>query len=134
MRNIIKFPSRFEVINEVEKIIDELTQKYNINSDIYGNILVSVVEAVNNAIIHGNKLDESKTVTLEYGVENGEFWFSVKDEGEGFNYKDLPDPTSIENIEKPYGRGIFLITHLVDEYRFEDNGSKIYAKIKINPN
>jgi len=72
-------------------------------------------------------------VEVEYEIENGIFTFSIKDEGNGFDYKKLPDPTTPENIEKPHGRGIFLISHLVDELSFEDNGSKLCVKIKINP-
>ncbi len=134
MKKQIEFPSKIENINIVERLVDELTQQYNINSEIYGNMLVSIVEAVNNAIIHGNKLDENKIVRVEYELEDGIFSFSVKDEGDGFNYENLPDPTAPENLEKPHGRGIFLISHLVDELSFEDNGSKICVKIKIHPN
>ena len=133
MKNKIQFPSKIENISIIERLVDELTQQYQINSEIYGNMLVSMVEAVNNAIIHGNKLDENKSVEVEYEIENGIFTFSIKDEGNGFDYKKLPDPTTPENIEKPHGRGIFLISHLVDELSFEDNGSKLCIKIKINP-
>jgi len=133
MKNNIQFPSKIENISIIERLVDELTQQYQINSEIYGNMLVSMVEAVNNAIIHGNKLDETKTVTVEYELENNVFSFSIKDEGNGFDYKNLPDPTSPENIEKPHGRGIFLISHLVDELHFEDNGSKLCVKINIKP-
>ncbi|GAB4460631.1 MAG: hypothetical protein Fur0028_13770 [Bacteroidales bacterium] len=134
MKNNIQFPSKIENISIIERLVDELTQQYQINSEIYGNMLVSMVEAVNNAIIHGNKLDENKSVKVEYEIENGVFTFSIKDEGNGFDYKSVPDPTTPENIEKPHGRGIFLISHLVDELSFEDNGSKLCVKIKINPN
>lgn len=134
MKNNIQFPSKIENIGIIERLVDELTQQYRINSEIYGNMLVSMVEAVNNAIIHGNKLDESKSVKIEYEIDNDVFMFSIKDEGNGFDYKNIPDPTSPENIEKPHGRGIFLISHLVDELTFEDNGSKLCVKIKINPN
>jgi serine/threonine-protein kinase RsbW len=60
MKNKIQFPSKIENISIIERLVDELTQQYQINSEIYGNMLVSMVEAVNNAIIHGNKLDEKK--------------------------------------------------------------------------
>jgi len=133
MKNNIQFPSKIENISIIERLVDELTQQYQINSEIYGNMLVSMVEAVNNAIIHGNKLDETKTVKVEYEFENDAFSFSIKDEGSGFDYKNLPDPTAPENIEKPHGRGIFLISHLVDELHFEDNGSKLCVKINIKP-
>lgn len=134
MKNNIQFPSKIENISIIERLVDELTQQNQINSEIYGNMLVSMVEAVNNAIIHGNKLDESKSVKVEYELNDNLFAFSVKDDGKGFDYKNLPDPTAPENIEKPHGRGIFLISHLVDEIHFEDNGSKLCCKINIHSN
>jgi serine/threonine-protein kinase RsbW len=131
MKEEIKFQSKIENINIVEKLVDDLSATQNLSSEIYGNLLVAMVEAVNNAIIHGNKLDESKEVTVNYGLEDGYFWFSVKDQGPGFDFNSLPDPTSPENIEKPHGRGIFLMSHLVDEIKFEDNGTKVCLRIKI---
>ncbi len=131
MKEEIRFQSKIENINIVEKLVDEVSAKQNLSSEIYGNLLVAMVEAVNNAIIHGNKLDESKEVILNYGIEEGYFWFKVKDQGNGFDFNKLPDPTSPENIEKPHGRGIFLMSHLVDEISFEENGTKVCLKIKI---
>ncbi len=131
MKEEIKFQSKIENINIVEKLVDDLSATQNLSSEIYGNLLVAMVEAVNNAIIHGNKLDESKEVIVNYGLEEGYFWFSVKDQGHGFDFNSLPDPTSPENIEKPHGRGIFLMSHLVDEIKFEDNGTKVCLRIKI---
>ncbi len=134
MKYRLQFPSKIENINLVEQLVDDIIQQYSISSDVYGNLLVSMVEAVNNAIIHGNKLDESKIVKIEYEIINGEFIFSVKDEGNGFDYNNIPDPTTPENIEKPHGRGIFLISHFADELKFEENGSKLWVKLKINNN
>lgn len=131
MKEEIKFQSKIENINIVEKLVDEISASQNLSSEIYGNLLVAMVEAVNNAIIHGNKLDESKEVVVNYGLEDGYFWFNVKDQGPGFDFNSLPDPTLPENIEKPHGRGIFLMSHLVDEIKFEDNGTKVCLKIKI---
>src|SRR3989304_3007392 len=124
MKEEIKFQSKIENINIVEKLVDEVSAKQNLSSEIYGNLLVAMVEAVNNAIIHGNKLDETKEVFVTYGIEDGFFWFNVKDQGTGFDFTKLPDPTLPENLEKPHGRGIFLMSHLVDEIKFEENGTK----------
>ncbi len=131
MKEKIKFQSKIENINIVEKLVDEVSAEQKLSSEIYGNLLVTMVEAVNNAIIHGNKLDESKEVILNYGIKKGFFWFDVKDQGKGFDFNNLPDPTLPENIEKPHGRGIFLMSHLVDEIKFEENGTKVCLKIKI---
>jgi serine/threonine-protein kinase RsbW len=131
MKAEIRFQSKIENINIVEKLVDDISAQQNLSSEIYGNLLVAMVEAVNNAIIHGNKLDETKEVVVDYGIDGGYFWFHVKDQGPGFDFHKLPDPTLPENIEKPHGRGIFLMTHLVDEIKFEDNGTKVCLRIKI---
>jgi len=131
MKAEIRFQSKIENINIVEKLVDDISAQQNLSSEIYGNLLVAMVEAVNNAIIHGNKLDETKEVVLNYGIEEGYFWFDVKDQGPGFDFKNLPDPTLPENIEKPHGRGIFLMSHLVDEILFKEKGTKVCLRIKI---
>ena len=58
--------------------------------------------------------------------------FVVKDEGKGFNYEQLPDPTSPENLEKPGGRGIFLMKHLSDEVQFKENGRVVELSFYMN--
>jgi serine/threonine-protein kinase RsbW len=131
MKDEIKFLSKIENINIVEKLVDTVSVNQNLSTEIYGNLLVAMVEAVNNAIIHGNKLDETKEVRVTYGLENGYFWFHVKDQGMGFDYQNIPDPTLPENLEKPHGRGIFLMSKLVDDIRFEENGTCVCLRIKM---
>lgn len=131
MKTELKFPSKMENISHVERLIDEISSKHGISSETYGNILVALMEAVNNAILHGNKLDENKTVHLGYTVDNDIIIFTIKDEGEGFDVNTVPDPTLPENIEKPHGRGIFLMKHLVDEIKFERNGAVVELTFKL---
>lgn len=114
-------------ISEVEKLIDTVCEDLNISEDIYGNILIAVTEAVNNAIIHGNKNNIELNATIEVTQNNNkaEIVFTVSDEGKGFDFTNLPDPTAPENIEKPDGRGIFLMKNLSDNVEFFNNGSKV---------
>lgn len=121
----INFPSKAENINLAEKLIDELCEKHNVHDDYYGNILIAITEAVNNAIHHGNKLDPEKSVTLGYSVNGDKLSVFISDEGPGFDYENLPDPTEPENIEKPHGRGVFLMKALADDVGFEQNGSEV---------
>jgi serine/threonine-protein kinase RsbW len=121
----IQIPSILENIRIVESFIENSREDYNINDDVFGNILVAVTESVNNAIMHGNALDKSKNVTLALEPLDHQVRFTVSDEGPGFDYNDLPDPTAPENIEKPHGRGVFLIRHLADEVNFSNNGSTV---------
>ncbi|HCR54833.1 MAG TPA: ATP-binding protein, partial [Cytophagales bacterium] len=118
----IEIPSLTENIRMIESFIDNAKEKFHLNDDIYGNIMIAVTEAVNNAIKHGNKSLSNKNVTLGLSLEEGLIKFKVEDEGIGFDYHNLPDPTAPENIEKPGGRGIFLMKHLSDEVDFKENG------------
>ena len=85
---------------------------------------------MNNAIKHGNKLNEEKNVDINFKHRGDNYQFIISDEGEGFDYNDLPDPTSPENIEKPEGRGIYLMKHLADQVSFSDNGRTIELVFK----
>jgi len=128
----VHFPSLDENIRIVESFIDNAKEKFNLDDDIYGNIMVAVTESVNNAIRHGNKSDKKKNVHLTLSLNDNLIRFIVKDEGIGFDYHNLPDPTSPENIDKPSGRGIFLMKHLSDEVTFKNKGSEVELCFYIN--
>lgn len=121
----IEIDSKLSSISEVEALIDNVCEELNISEDHYGNILIAVTEAVNNAIIHGNKYSDAKKVQVEVSPASDKVRFTVIDQGEGFDFNNLPDPTAPENLEKPDGRGIFLMKNLSDEVIFESNGSKV---------
>ena len=105
----ISIPSLMENIKMIESFIDNAREKFEINDDIYGNIMISVTECISNAIIHGNRNVKEKLVHLELTMEDESLTFTIEDEGDGFDYTEQEDPTSPENIEKVGGRGIFLI-------------------------
>ena len=121
MQNI-DFPSEAENIYLVEKLVDNVCEELKIAEGNYGNILIALTEAVNNAIHHGNKLDANKKTSVACGQDENKLKFRIQDEGVGFDFDNLPDPTDPENIEKPNGRGIFLMKNLADEVIFEENG------------
>ena len=121
----IQIPSLVENIRVVESFIDNSKDTFHIEDDIYGNIMVAVTEAVNNAIRHGNKFDKDKNVYLSLYVDSDRVKFEVEDEGQGFDYNNLIDPTAPENLENPGGRGIFLIRHLADEVEFTKEGRNV---------
>lgn len=128
----IKIPSLPENIRIVESFIDNANDFFGFSNDLYGNIMVSVTEAVNNAILHGNKSQQNKDVTLSLQIEDKDFIkFIITDQGEGFDYNNLPDPTAPENIEKIGGRGIFLIGQLCDDLSFDDNGKMVILSFNL---
>ncbi len=127
----LKIPSIPENIVVVESFVEQIRELYNLNDNIYGNIVVAVTEAVNNAIVHGNGKSKDKLVRIEVTTSVNEVTFSISDEGKGFNPKNLPDPTAPENLESIGGRGIFLINCLSDWYSYSDNGRILKMKFKI---
>ena len=133
VKNIsIEIPSLAENIRIIESFIDNAKEKYHLDDDIYGNIMIAVTEAVNNAIRHGNKDNSAKNVFISLSLEDGMIKFKVQDEGIGFDFHKLPDPTSPENISKPGGRGIFLMKHLSDEVDFKENGKVVELSFYVN--
>ncbi len=121
-----------ENIRVVESFIDNAREKFPMNDDIYGNIMISVTEAVNNAIRHGCNMDASKNVVLSLSLLKNLLTFRIEDSGSGFDYEGIPDPTAPENIEKPSGRGIFLMKQLADEVKFLNAGSVVELNFYTN--
>lgn len=126
----ISFGSVAENIHIVENLIDEICEELNVSEEHYGNILISMTEAVNNAMVHGNKLDPEKQVVVKVKTDETSIHFTITDQGPGFDYDNLPDPTAPENIEKPNGRGVFLMKNLADECSFEENGRIVELEFK----
>lgn len=131
MRNIVKIASKQENLREVEKLVDEFNEIEELNESLYGKVLLATIEAANNAIVHGNKLDPEKTVMVEIRKGKDRIEIYVEDQGEGFNYMRIPDPTAPENIENIHGRGVFLMKQLSDEVNFYKNGTKVQILFKV---
>lgn len=125
MINIIYIPSSLSHIHVIEDYIESIRKEHSINDSIYGNIHLAVVEAVTNAIVHGNQSNSSKEVFFKSIKEEQKIKFIIKDQGSGFDIQSVPDPTLPENVDKLNGRGVFLIQYLADEVTFEENGSII---------
>lgn len=121
----IEFPAKPENLALAEKLIDEVCAQYQVPESLYGNILIALTEAVNNAIHHGNQEDPDKQVVLGYAVDGDQATFVVSDQGPGFDFEHLPDPTDPQNIERPHGRGVFLMRALADKVEFTDNGATV---------
>ena len=121
----IKLPSDFNALVDVENLVDRVCNGLGVQEVAYGNVLVAVTEAVNNAIQHGNEMKKELFVDVAVGDKTEEFCFSVKDEGNGFNFNELPDPTAPENLLKEGGRGIFLMKNLADDVVYDGSGNRV---------
>ena len=109
-------------IAQVEPYVSKVVEQYEINEELFGNMLITLTEAVSNAIIHGNSAKISKKVIISTDCSGRKIRFKVEDEGIGFDPDTLPDPTAPENLLTPGGRGVFLMRQLSDAVTFDDNG------------
>jgi serine/threonine-protein kinase RsbW len=132
--NKLEFSIISEVGNivKVENFIDYLAEFYHIDISIFGKVSLAIIEAVNNAILHGNEQDSSKYVRFSMEEVDGKLFVTIKDEGKGFNFNVIPDPTLPNTMEKNTGRGLFLMKTLSDELIFEDDGSKVTLVFNLN--
>lgn len=129
---MLKLSSNPKNVEYIEPFVEKLVEKYKISPDKYGNILISLTEAVNNAIRHGNGEDESKTVQVSLEEVNKKtIAFQITDEGPGFDFESVPDPTLPENLLKIGGRGVFLMRQLCDNVLFHNNGSTVEIHFNI---
>jgi len=119
-------------VARVEPFVESVFEEYHLSPDIYGNILISLTEAVNNAIIHGNNNDSTKSVVVKYKKLKGQMAFLISDEGPGFDHQNLPDPTAPENLLKIGGRGVFLMKQLSDRVSFYDEGRTVEITFNLN--
>ena len=134
MNRKINFESKPENLTLVENLIDEICKTQDVTEDNYGNILIALTEAVNNAILHGNKCNPTKLVNVNIETSQGAVSVTVEDEGEGFDFNSVPDPTAPENLEKPTGRGIFLMRNLADEVEFSADGRRVELTFRLAGN
>ncbi|MDO8993833.1 ATP-binding protein [Daejeonella sp.] len=128
----LQLPSRIDSITIVENFIDKLSAKYGFSDELYANVLTCLSEAVINAIVHGNResLEKKVYINLEV-IEDKRLIFTISDEGDGFDFNNLPDPTAPENIENLTGRGVFIIKKLADQCIFNSKGNELELHFKI---
>lgn len=118
--------------NKVEQFIDNLLDEFRVPQSLRGSVTLCVVEAVNNSLLYGNKLNPQKMITISAEQYLDKISVIVEDEGEGFDYRNIPDPTTPENIMKIAGRGLYLMSSLSDDLLFHLNGRKVIMSFFLN--
>jgi serine/threonine-protein kinase RsbW len=121
----IRIESKLSNLRIVENAVDEITNKIGISYNNYGKILISLLEAVNNAIVHGNNSSPQKYVDIKINYVKGKLTIKIKDEGKGFSPESVPDPTTPDNIEEVNGRGVYIMTKLADEIKYSKKGNSV---------
>ncbi len=127
----LQLPSKLESITQLENLVEEIADRFEISEDTFANMMTCLNEIATNAIIHGNKLDPNKKVIINAEVDGKKAVWTITDEGEGFDYVNLADPTAPENLENLAGRGVFIVKHLADQCVFNAKGNEVELLFKI---
>lgn len=133
-KNYIKiFDSNPKLLPVIEDYVLDIVDSFNVSETKRNNIEMAVAEAAANCILHGNRSDESKKVTVKINSTSELLTISFRDEGDGFIPKDVPDPTLPENLLKGSGRGVHIMNSLVDniEYVFSNPGTEVILSFKL---
>jgi len=111
----LSLPSRIDTVATAAAAVADFIGRSGVSDDAAFGIDMAVREAITNAVVHGNRQDENKTVDIVLKSSPDAVEISVHDQGPGFNPEDVPDPTATENILKTSGRGIFFMRTFMDE-------------------
>jgi len=119
----LEIPSDLDRIQEVENFTDKVAIEMNFSEDERDSLAIAVTETVNNAILHGNKNDQTKVVKIVYILNPANLTIQVKDQGKGFDPNSVDNPCDPKNLLKECGRGVFIIRALMDQVSFEQDGT-----------
>ena len=114
----LSLPSRIDTVATAAAAVAEFVGRLGVSDEAAFGIDMAVREAVTNAVLHGNRQDDKKSVEITLKSLPDAVEISVHDEGRGFNPEEVPDPTAQENILKTSGRGIFFMRTFMDEVRW----------------
>ncbi|MFQ5799275.1 MAG: ATP-binding protein [Bacteroidota bacterium] len=130
----LELRSNPKFISRVEDFLRGVNRSLHLDEIQFNKLLVSTTEAVNNGIIHGNKMDPEKKVSIRCEVNTTAVVVRVKDEGAGFKPEEVPDPLREENLLLESGRGIFLMRTLMDhvDYFITPRGVEVIMRLNLN--
>lgn len=106
-------------IFKIEGLLKQVNAEFKLDEKEFHNVLVAVSELVLNAIVHGNKENPAKKVSVKIDYDDKTMVIEVMDEGNGFDFENNPDPTLPENLFKSTGRGIFIVKSLMDNIKYK---------------
>ena len=123
--------SEYEELDRLEGFLDDLQQNLGFDDELYAKLMLTVSEAATNGIVHGNQLDPSKKVVLTAESDGKRLIITSKDQGPGFNPKEIANPLAEENLLNTSGRGVFLMNEYAEEVTYLDNGTKLVLKFNL---
>lgn len=129
-RKTLTLPNDLAACKEVQEEIDaQLSIRSCHEKDLFG-IRLALEEALVNAVKHGNEMDPSKKVFVEYTIADDRFEILIRDEGKGYDPEEVPDPTAVENVERSCGRGLMLMRYYMTTVDHNEKGNEV-TMVKI---
>mgnify|MGYP000595620653 CR=1 FL=1 len=132
MKRRLSIPSHLTYLHDVERFIHSFLADTGFPEALFGSVILTVCESVNNAISHGNGHDINKLVEIRVECDTNSVLIEIEDEGTGFDVHEVPDPTEARNLRNERGRGIFIIKNLADDVEFINNGSLVKIKFILS--
>jgi serine/threonine-protein kinase RsbW len=121
----IELPSDLSLMNTVLEYLLDRVDKIGLIKTEQSNLFVALDEAFVNAVKHGNRNDPTKLVRITAELSPREAIFTVEDEGDGFDVREIPDPCDPANLFKSNGRGVLLIYNIMDEVEYSERGTRL---------
>lgn len=115
----LEIPSSREYLVKADAFLEEKLKEHGLDDSDIADLAISATELINNAIVHGNKLDPDKVVRIKLEFLDDSLNISITDQGDGFSPNEIPNPIEDENLLKEAGRGIFIVRSLVDDLQIE---------------
>ena len=128
---ILAIKSDKKELEKVEKFLHQVFEKEELPKECFNKVYLCISEAVINSIEHGNKYDRDKQVDIQINCMKGKICIEINDEGDGFDYKLIEDPTLKNNIRKETGRGIHIMKSLCSKVEFRNQGKCVEIKIDV---
>jgi len=109
--------STLESVDSAEALALQAARVAGLDEDDLQKVAMAVRESMVNAVVHGNRYNAHKKVRMSISPGPVQFTVRIADEGEGFDFENIPDPLAPENLLRSSGRGIFLIRAFMDEFQ-----------------
>lgn len=130
--NKLVIKSETSELRKVERFIKDFFVEYSVPKESFNKVFLCISEAVINSIEHGNKNDVNKEVCVFADCASKTLAVKIKDEGKGFNHKNIPNPTDKENLKKESGRGIHIMKSISDKIEYNKNEISLLFKIECS--
>jgi serine/threonine-protein kinase RsbW len=123
--------SSLDSLADLEQFVDNITEKAGLDEDTASRFQLVMSESCTNAIMHGNKMDESKKVFIKTLISDNKIVVTIEDQGDGFNPDSVPDPLATDNLLKTSGRGVYLIRQYADNVDYSPKGNVLTFSINF---